>query len=82
MDLVSYFIHGTLNGYSMTPDINNPMTLPPSTLSQPIPLDVDGDMKIDLLGITPGSQDGSDSTFQLWQNVWNASAPDSKLFSM
>lgn len=66
----------------MTPDINNRMTLPPSTLSQPIPLDVDGDMKIDLLGVTPSSQDGSGSTFQLWQNVWNASAPDSKLFSM
>jgi len=72
----------TRNGHSMTPDINNPMTLPSSTPSQPIPLDVDGDMKIDLLGITPGSLDGSNPTFQLWQNVWNASAPDSKLFTM
>jgi len=60
----------------------HPMTLPSSTLSQPIPLDVDGDMKIDLFGITPGSLDGSDPAFQLWQNVWNASAPDSKLFSV
>ncbi|KIM49554.1 hypothetical protein M413DRAFT_438743 [Hebeloma cylindrosporum] len=63
-------------------DIYNPLVLPSSTLSQPIPLDVDGDMKIDLLGITPDSLDGSGSTFQLWQNVWNASAPDSKLFAI
>ncbi|KAG6917026.1 hypothetical protein DXG01_004152 [Tephrocybe rancida] len=62
-------------------DISNPLTVPPSTLSQPISIDADGDLKIDLLGITP-SNDDSKAPFQLWQNVWNASQPNSLLFKI
>ncbi|KAJ7221636.1 hypothetical protein GGX14DRAFT_514588 [Mycena pura] len=60
-------------------DTNNPLSVPASTLSQPIPIDVDGDMKIDLLGMTPASQ-GFNSPLQTWQNIWNASDPSSPLF--
>ncbi|KAJ7771527.1 hypothetical protein B0H16DRAFT_1513818 [Mycena metata] len=61
-------------------DTSNPLSLPPSALPQPIPIDVDGDMKIDLLGMTPSSS--STSPFQVWQNVWNASDPQSPLFDV
>ncbi|KAJ6620330.1 hypothetical protein B0H10DRAFT_2163572 [Mycena sp. CBHHK59/15] len=63
-------------------DTNNPLSVPPSTLPQPIPIDVNGDMKIDLLGMTPSSQGSSSSPFQVWQNVWNASQPHSPLFNV
>ncbi|KAF8061672.1 hypothetical protein FPV67DRAFT_1673289 [Lyophyllum atratum] len=63
-------------------DIYNPITVPPSTHSQPIPIDADGDMKIDLLGITPSSKSDSKAPLQLWQNVWNASRPNSPLFDI
>ena len=63
-------------------DVENPISLPPSTLSQPIPIDLNGDMKIDLLGITPSSKSNPLSPFKVWQNVWNASQPHSPLFKM
>lgn len=63
-------------------EFNNPISVPPSTLSQPISIDVDGDMKIDLLGITPSSSGDPQSPLQLWKNVWNASYPQSPLFSI
>ncbi|KDR81920.1 hypothetical protein GALMADRAFT_240232 [Galerina marginata CBS 339.88] len=63
-------------------DINNPLTLPPSTIPQPIPIDIDGDMKIDLLGITPASTGGQDSTYQIWKNIWNASSSTPELFEI
>ncbi|PPQ97975.1 hypothetical protein CVT26_003124 [Gymnopilus dilepis] len=63
-------------------DTSNPLSLPPSTLPQPIPIDVDGDLKIDLLGITPTSTGSSDTIYQIWQNVWNASSSDSQLFKI
>ncbi|KAF8968304.1 hypothetical protein BDZ97DRAFT_1655046 [Flammula alnicola] len=63
-------------------DVDNPLTLPPSILSQPIPLDIDGDMKIDLLGMTPASNGDPDASFQVWQNVWNSSSTDSTLFKL
>ncbi|KAG6831217.1 hypothetical protein H0H92_012014 [Tricholoma furcatifolium] len=63
-------------------DVQNPLTVPPSTLSQPIPIDANGDLKIDLLGVTPSSQGNSKAPFQLWQNVWNASQPNSPLFEV
>ena len=66
-------IHTSINS-----DINSPLTLPPSSLPQPISIDVDGDMKIDLLGTTPVS----DSTYQIWKNTWNASATAPTLFKM
>lgn len=58
-------------------DVQNALRLPPSSIPQPIPVDVDGDMKIDLLGISPTS-----FNLQLWQNVYNASVPDSPLFEL
>ncbi|KAF5324887.1 hypothetical protein D9611_004159 [Ephemerocybe angulata] len=59
-------------------DVQNPLTLPPSSIPQPIPIDIDGDMKIDLLGFSPHTSD----KLQVWQNVWNASVPDSPLFKL
>ncbi|KAF7352408.1 T-cell immunomodulatory protein [Mycena venus] len=58
-------------------DTSNPLSVPASALPQPIPIDVDGDMKIDLLGMSPSSQG-----LQVWQNVWNASDPLSPLFNV
>ncbi|KAF7294648.1 hypothetical protein MIND_01001600 [Mycena indigotica] len=62
-------------------DASHPLTVPASSLSQPIPIDVDGDMKIDLLGMTPSSQ-GSSSPLQVWLNTWNASESQSSLFDI
>ncbi|KAG6896961.1 hypothetical protein C0992_005022 [Termitomyces sp. T32_za158] len=63
-------------------DIDHPLRVPSSTLSQPIPIDANGDLKIDLLSMTPASKDDPKAPFQLWQNVWNSSQPDSPLFNM
>ncbi|KAF8894778.1 hypothetical protein BD779DRAFT_1609403 [Infundibulicybe gibba] len=52
---------------------------PPSALPQPVPIDVNGDMKIDLLGMTPSSA-GNSRPLRAWQNVWNASEESSPLF--
>lgn len=59
-------------------DVNNPISLPSSSLSQPIPIDLNGDMRIDLLGSTVSSP----GTLQAWQNVWNASQPRGQLFNV
>ncbi len=56
-----------------------PITAPPSVSAQPMPMDVNGDLKIDLFGIT--SPPTSSSPFKVWQNVWNASSSQSDLFS-
>lgn len=56
----------------------DPLSLPSSSLSQPVPLDIDGDMKIDLLGLRPGSS----SSLKVWQNVWNASDPSQTLYNV
>ncbi|PFH53586.1 hypothetical protein AMATHDRAFT_137318 [Amanita thiersii Skay4041] len=50
-----------------------------STQAQPIPIDMDGDLKIDLFGESAILGRGS---FQLWQNLWNESQPESPLFDM
>ncbi|KAJ3514179.1 hypothetical protein NLJ89_g2518 [Agrocybe chaxingu] len=63
-------------------DTNNAQTFPSSTLAQPIPIDIDGDMKIDLLGITPSSKGTPDSLYQVWKNVWDDSASNPTLFQM
>ncbi|KAF9501128.1 hypothetical protein BDN71DRAFT_1479701 [Pleurotus eryngii] len=62
-------------------DISSPLSVPASTMAQPITVDMDGDMKIDLLGVTPFSK-GSASPLRLWQNVWNSSQPNSPLFEI
>ena len=56
-----------------------PIDVPPSTLSQPIPVDTNGEMKLDLLGTSPTH--GS-SGLHVWRNRWNASQPQSPLFEM
>ncbi|TFK46364.1 hypothetical protein OE88DRAFT_1667684 [Heliocybe sulcata] len=59
-------------------DTANPLTLPSSTLAQPVPMDANGDMKIDLFGIAPGRS----SAFKIWRNVWNASNPTGGIFDV
>lgn len=63
-------------------DIDHPLRVPSSTHSQPIPIDANGDMKIDLFAMTPASKVDPKAPFQLWQNVWNGSQLDSPLFNM
>ncbi|KAK7449726.1 hypothetical protein VKT23_013201 [Stygiomarasmius scandens] len=63
-------------------DTDKPFSIASSSLAQPIPLDINGDMKIDLFGMTPSSQSSTKSMFQSWRNVWNATQPDSPLFSV
>ncbi|KAG8896291.1 hypothetical protein FRB99_008955 [Tulasnella sp. 403] len=66
---------GTSSGLS-----TSPISVPPSTSAQPIAIDANGDMKIDLLGISPSS---SPPALQIWQNSWNPSSPsNSTLFTL
>lgn len=58
-----------------------PISVPASTLSQPIPLDVNGDMKIDLLGV-PTVRRGSSTPLQVWENHWNTSNTKAPLFEL
>jgi len=48
---------------------SSPVSIPPSTLSQPILLDFDGDMRIDLLGHIPDDE----RNLYVWRNVWEKS---------
>jgi len=57
-----------------------PVFAPPSTRSQPIPMDFNGDLKIDLFGIA--SPASSTTPFKVWQNVWNASQTNSPVFNV
>lgn len=58
-----------------------PVLLPPSSESQPIPFDSTGDLRIDLLGISSLSS-GERGPFSVWQNVWNASKPNSAVYEL
>ncbi len=49
-----------------------------SGLPQPIPMDMTGDLKIDLFGVEPLAP----STFKVWKNVWNSSLPTAPMFEM
>ena len=60
-------------------DISDAIKVPSSTQSQPIVIDVDGDLKIDLFGESSSRGRG---TYQLWQNVWNETEPQSSIFKM
>ena len=54
----------------MIPDFQQeiiPLDVPASTLAQPIPIDANGDLKVDLLGMVPDSEG-----LKLWKNVINA----------
>lgn len=55
----------------------NPIELPPSTLAQPIPFDSDGQMRIDLLGLRPGSPQ-----LKMWKNVRNLTDPSGPLYEV
>ncbi|EPQ58671.1 hypothetical protein GLOTRDRAFT_73218 [Gloeophyllum trabeum ATCC 11539] len=59
-------------------DTASPIALPPSTLQQPVPIDANGDMKIDLFGVASGGN----GAFKVWRNVWNASDPRSSMFDV
>lgn len=41
-------------------------------------MDMNGDLKIDLVGTVPGFED----SFKVWQNVWNNSAASSPVFDV
>ncbi|KAI6097916.1 hypothetical protein EV401DRAFT_2040044 [Pisolithus croceorrhizus] len=60
---------------------SQPISVPPSTLSQPIPVDINGDMKIDLLGM-PTDRRGSSNPVQVWKNNWNTSNSEAPLFEL
>ncbi|TCD70604.1 hypothetical protein EIP91_002634 [Steccherinum ochraceum] len=54
------------------------LSAPVSAPAEPIPVDTNGDLKIDLFGVTPTST----STFKVWQNVWNASQTRGPVFNV
>jgi hypothetical protein len=56
----------------------NPLNVPSSSGVQPMTMDANGDMKIDLLGLVPGSS----SSFKIWQNVYNSTQPQSPPFNV
>ncbi|KAI6111062.1 hypothetical protein F5141DRAFT_1112303 [Pisolithus sp. B1] len=60
---------------------SQPISVPPSTLSQPIPVDINGDMKIDLLGM-PTDRRGSSNPVRVWKNNWNTSNSEAPLFEL
>ena len=47
-------------------------------MAQPIPIDMNGDLKIDLFGNAPGSV----SQFKVWDNAWNSSQRNSPIFDL
>ncbi|TFY59525.1 hypothetical protein EVJ58_g5711 [Rhodofomes roseus] len=49
-------------------------------MAQPIPMDMNGDLKIDLFGVSPGGS--SSSPFKVWDNAWNASQKNSPIFNL
>ncbi|GJE88027.1 VCBS repeat-containing protein [Phanerochaete sordida] len=53
----------------------DPVSAPASAQAQPIPMDLNGDLKIDLVGTVPSAP--SDGQFKVWRNTWNASRPAS-----
>ena len=60
---------------------STPISSPSSALPQPMPVDLDGDMKIDLLGMIPSSQ-GSSTPLKAWRNTWNVSESQPTLFNL
>ncbi|KAG1748835.1 uncharacterized protein EDB91DRAFT_1111126 [Suillus paluster] len=60
---------------------SDPISIPSSTLSEPIPVDINGDMQIDLLG-TAYSQGTYSDPFTVWQNTWNGSQSQPTLFEL
>ncbi|CCA72398.1 hypothetical protein PIIN_06332 [Serendipita indica DSM 11827] len=54
-----------------------PVSIPPSTLSQPIPFDFNGNLRLDMIGNVPHSRStpipGEETSLILWRNVWQSS---------
>ncbi|KAH7928183.1 integrin alpha N-terminal domain-containing protein [Leucogyrophana mollusca] len=57
------------------------ISIPSSTLSEPITVDINGDMKIDLLG-APSPRSSPTSTLQVWKNAWNSTQSAPVLFEL
>jgi hypothetical protein len=55
-----------------------PIDVPPSSGVQPIAMDVTGDLRVDLLGLTTSNS----RTLKVWSNTWNASTPSAPLFNV
>ncbi|KAH7914077.1 hypothetical protein BJ138DRAFT_1144581 [Hygrophoropsis aurantiaca] len=68
---------GLHNGHFETTTVS----IPPSTLAEPITVDINGDMRIDLLG-TPSLLNFAPSTLQVWKNAWNSTEPSPPLFEL
>jgi integrin alpha FG-GAP repeat containing protein 1 len=52
-----------------------PISIPPSTLSQPTPLDYNGNMRLDMIGNVPPQQSipsAQDGALMIWKNVWDS----------
>lgn len=58
------------------------MAIDASSLSQPIVVDINGDMKIDLLGMTAASEGKPDVSLKMWKNIWNDSSDARSLFQV
>ncbi|KAH9890573.1 hypothetical protein C8Q73DRAFT_793017 [Cubamyces lactineus] len=72
---IELYVASPSGGFDFTP-----ISAPASASAQPIPMDINGDLKIDLFGIPSSSS--SSSPFKVWQNVWNASASKPDLFDI
>ena len=51
-----------------------PVSIPPSTIAQPVPLDVNGNLRLDMIGNIPTSRStpnpSEESALMVWSNVW------------
>ncbi|KAH9918403.1 integrin alpha N-terminal domain-containing protein [Epithele typhae] len=87
LDLLVYGQSSTSSVLSVQLYVANPeggfdfksISADPAIYAQPIPMDMNGDLKIDLLGTTSSAPS---STFKVWQNVWNASSTRSNVFNV
>ncbi|KAF8123775.1 hypothetical protein EV363DRAFT_1179119 [Boletus edulis] len=76
MDLYKGNHDGTFRSWTES----TPISSPSSALPQPIAVDLNGDMKIDLLGMIPSS--GLSSPLKAWRNAWNISESQPTLFDL
>ncbi|KIM30943.1 hypothetical protein M408DRAFT_21755 [Serendipita vermifera MAFF 305830] len=53
-----------------------PVSIPSSTIAQPIPLDVNGNLRLDMIGNVPTSRStpnpSEESALMVWSNVWDS----------
>ncbi|GBE82743.1 integrin alpha N-terminal domain-containing protein [Sparassis latifolia] len=72
---INLYVASSGGGFNLTP-----VSALPSIQAQPMPMDFNGDLNIDLFGI-PAPQ-SSNSPFKVWQNVWNSSQTNSPIFEI